>query len=172
MNISPSEKIINTFIAKKPQSAVEFLKSQGIQVSSDPNFEEITSLIYERYYQNDKDFNTALGETIAYGDNIGFVITASIIVAIVGTGVGAGFKAAQLNKDKRIAENLAQVKKNAAALQTQAELDAQRAKVISSSLEDYKTGLEAESTQRRKNAIIFVASIAVLGMVAAVIFRK
>lgn len=172
MSLSPSEKIINTFIAKNPQSAVEFLKSQGIQVSSDPNFEEITSLIYERYYQNDKDFNTALGETIAYGDNIGFVITASIIVAIVGTGVGAGFKAAQLNKDKRIAENLAQVKKNAAALQTQAELDAQRAKVISSSLEDYKTGLEAESTQRRKNAIIFVASIAVLGMVAAVIFRK
>lgn len=172
MSISPSEKIINTFIASKPQSAIDFLKSQSVPLTSTPSLSEITERLYERYYQNDKSFNTALGETIAYGDNIGFVITASIIVAIVGTGVGAGFKAAQLNKDKRIAENLAQVKKNAAALQTQAELDAQRAKVISSSVEDYKTGLEAESTQRRKNAIIFVASIAVLGMVSALIFRK
>ena len=176
MSLSPSEKIINTFIASKPQSAIDFLKSQSVPLSSTPSLSEITERLYERYYQNDKSFNTALGETIAYGDNIGFVITASVIVAIVGTGVGtgvgAGFKAAKFNKDKRIAENLAQVKKNAAALQTQAELDAQRAKIISSSLEDYKTGLEAESTQRRKNAIIFVAGIAVLGMVAALIFRK
>jgi hypothetical protein len=172
MKESPSEKIINTFIARKPQLAVDFLKAQGVPLSSAPTLKEITTRLYERYYQNDKGFNTALGQAIAYGDNIGFVITASIIVAIVGTGVGAGFKSAQFNKDKRIAENLAQVEKNAAGLRTQAQLDAERAGAVATSVADYKASLEAESTQRRKSAIIFVAGIAVVGMVAALIFRK
>ena len=172
MNQTPSEKIINTFIARRPQMAVDFLKSQGVPLSSAPTLNEITARLYERYYQNDKAFNTALGEVIAYGDNIGFVITASIIIAIVGTGVSGGFAAAKFNKDKRIAENQAQVAKNAAAQQTQAQLQAQRDSTVASSVATYKAELEAQSTQRLKSSIIFVAGIAVVGMVAAIIFRK
>lgn len=172
MNQAPSEKIINTFIARKPQMAVDFLKSQGVPLSSAPTLNEITARLYERYYQNDKAFNTALGEAIAYGDNIGFIITASIIVGIVATGVSGGVAAAKFNKDKRIAENQAQVAKNAAAQQTQAQLQAQRDSTVASSVATYKAELEAQSTQRRKSAIIFVAGIAVVGMVAALIFRK
>ena len=172
MNQTPSEKIINTFIARKPQMAVDFLKSQGVPLSSAPTLNEITARLYERYYQNDKAFNTALGEAIAYGDNIGFIITASIIVGIVATGVSGGVAASKFNKDKRIAENQAQVAKNAAAQQTQAQLQAQRDSTVASSVATYKAELEAQSTQRRKSAIIFVAGIAVVGMVAALIFRK
>jgi hypothetical protein len=172
MSQTPSEKIINTFIARKPQLAIDFLKSQSVPLSSAPTLNEITARLYERYYQNDKAFNTALGEAIAYGDNIGFVITASIIVGIIATGVSGGVAASKFNKDKRIAENQAQVAKNAATQQTQAQLQAQRDATVASSLATYKADLEAQSTERRKSAIIFVAGIAVVGIVAALIFRK
>lgn len=172
MNITPSEKIINGFIARKPELAVDFLKSQGVPLSSEPTLNEITARLYERYYQNDKTFNKALGEVIAYGDNIGFVITASLIVGIIATGVSGGVAASKFNKDKRIAENQAQVAKNAAQHQTEAQKQAARDEAVASSVATYKSELEAQSTQRRKSAIIFVAGIAVLGMVAALIFRK
>lgn len=173
MNQTPSEKIINKFIAVKPQMAVDFLKSEGVRLSSAPTLNEITARLYERYYENDKAFNTELGNIIANGDKIGFEpITIGIIIAIVSTGVGGGATAAKFQKDKRIAENQAQVAKNAAAQQTQAQLQAQRDSTVASSVATYKAELEAQSTQRRKSAIIFVAGIAVVGMVAALIFRK
>ena len=176
MNQTPAEKIINTFIARRPQMAIDFLKSQDVPISSAPTLNEITARLYERYYQNDKAFNTALGEVIAYGDNIGFVITTSVLIAIIGStvsvGVTGGAAAAKLQKDKRIAENQAQVAKNAATQKTQAQLQAERDSEVASSVARYTGELEGQSTQRRKSAIIFVAGIAVVGMVAALIFRK
>lgn len=172
MNLTPQEKVINGFIARKPDLAIEFLRSQKVPLSSEPTLNEITARLYERYYQNDKAFNEALGKIIANGDNVGFVITASIIVALVGTGVSAGIAKSKFEKDKRIAENQAQVAKNAASQQTQAQLEAQRAESVATSVAEYKAQLEAESTARRKNAIIFVAAIGVIGIVAALVLKK
>jgi cobalamin biosynthesis Mg chelatase CobN len=172
MNLTPQEKVINGFIARKPELAIEFLRSQKVPLSSEPSLNEITARLYERYYQNDKAFNEALGKVIAHGDNVGFVITASIIVALVGTGVKAGVAKSKFEKDKRIAENQAEVAKNAASKQTQAQIEAERAQAVSTSVAEYKMQLEAESTARRKNAIIFVAAIGVLGLVAAIVLKK
>jgi hypothetical protein len=55
---------------------------------------------------------------------------------------------------------------------TQAQLDAERSKIVASSISDYKKSLQEQSSQRRKTAIIFVAGIALVGIVAAIILRK
>ena len=172
MNITPQEKVINGFIARKPELAIDFLRSQRVPLSSNPSLNEITARLYERYYQNDKAFNEAFGKLIALGDNVGFVITASIIVALVSTGVSAGVAKSKFERDKRIAENQAQVAKNAASEQTEAQKQAARAQAVATSIADYKMQLEAESTARRKNAVIFVAAIGVIGIIAALVLKK
>jgi len=172
MNLTPQEKVINGFIARKPDLAIDFLKSEKVPLSSNPSLNEITARLYERYYQNDESFNKRLGEVIGNGDNVGFVITTALIIGLVGTGVAGVSAKSKFEKDKRIAENQAQVAKNAAAAQTQAQLDAQRAASVSSSLATYKADLQSQSTARRKNAIIFVAAIGVVGIVAALVLKK
>lgn len=176
MNLTPQEKVINGFIARKPDLAIEFLRSQKVPLSSEPTLNEITARLYERYYQNDKAFNEALGKIIANGDNVGFVITTSLIIGLVTagvtTGITAGTAKSKFERDKRIAENQAQVAKNAAAQQTEAQKEAGRAQAVATSIADYKMQLEAESTARRKNAVIFVAAIGVIGIVAALILKK
>jgi len=172
MNLTPQEKVINGFIARKPDLAIDFLKSEKVPLSSNPSLNEITARLYERYYQNDEGFNKRLGEVIGNGDNVGFVITTALIIGLVGTGVAGVSAKTKLEKDKRIAENQAQVAKNAAAARTQAQLDAERAAAVSSSLATYKADLQEQSTARRKNAIIFVAAIGVVGIIAALILKK
>jgi len=172
MSQSPAEKIINRFIAKNPEMTLEFLESENIPLSTQPSIDEITKSLYEKYFENDKAFNTKLGELIANGNNIGFVITASIIIAIVGVGVSGGVAVAKFNKDKKIAENQSEVDKLRIQMTTQAQLDAERNKIVASSILDYKQSLQEQSSQRRKTAIIFVAGIAVVGIVAVIILRK
>jgi len=172
MSQSPAEKIINRFIAKNPEMTLEFLESENIPLSTQPSLDEITKSLYEKYFENDKAFNTKLGELIANGNNIGFVITASIIIAIVGVGVSGGVAVAKFNKDKKIAENQSEVDKLRIQMTTQAQLDAERNKIVASSILDYKQSLQEQSSQRRKTAIIFVAGIAVVGIVAVIILRK
>jgi hypothetical protein len=172
MSQSPAEKIINRFIARNPQMTLEFLQSENIPLSTEPSLDEITKSLYEKYFENDKAFNTRLGELIANGDNIGFIITASIIIAIVGVGVSGGIAIAKFNKDKKIAENQSEVDKLRIQITTQAQLDADRNKILASSVTDYKQSLQEQSSQRRKTAIIFVAGIAVIGIVAVIILRK
>jgi hypothetical protein len=172
VNITPQEKVINGFIARKPDLAIDFLRGEKVPLSSSPSLNEITARLYERYYQNDASFNKRLGEVIGTGDNVGFVITTALIVGLVGTGVAGVSAKTKLEKDKRIAENQAQVAKNAAEAKTQAQIDAERAAAVSSSVATYKSELEAQSTARRKNAIIFVAAIGVVGIVAALVLKK
>jgi len=172
MSQSPAEKIINRFIAKNPEMTLEFIESENIPLSTQPSIDEITKSLYEKYFENDKAFNTKLGELIANGNNIGFVITASIIIAIVGVGVSGGVAVAKFNKDKKIAENQSEVDKLRIQMTTQAQLDAERNKIVASSILDYKQSLQEQSSQRRKTAIIFVAGIAVVGIVAVIILRK
>jgi hypothetical protein len=172
MSQSPAEKIINRFIANNPQNTLDFLKGENIPISENPTLDEITEALYQKYFENDKAFNTRLGEFIANGGNIGFVITASIIIAVVGVGVSGGVAAAKFNKDKKIAENQSEVDKLRIQMTTQAQLDAERSKIVASSITDYKKSLQEQSSQRRKTAIIFVAGIAVVGIVAAIILRK
>jgi hypothetical protein len=172
MSQSPAEKIINRFIANNPQNTLDFLKGENISISENPTLDEITEALYQKYFENDKAFNTRLGEFIANGGNIGFVITASIIIAVVGVGVSGGVAVAKFNKDKKIAENQSEVDKLRIQMTTQAQLDAERNKIVASSITDYKKSLQEQSSQRRKTAIIFVAGIAVVGIVAAIILRK
>jgi hypothetical protein len=172
MSQSPAEKIINRFIANNPQNTLDFLKGENIPISENPTLDEITEALYQKYFENDKAFNTRLGEFIANGGNIGFVITASIIIAVVGVGVSGGVAVAKFNKDKKIAENQSEVDKLRIQMTTQAQLDAERNKIVASSITDYKKSLQEQSSQRRKTAIIFVAGIAVVGIVAAIILRK
>jgi hypothetical protein len=172
MSQSPAEKIINRFIANNPQNTLDFLNGENIPISENPTLDEITEALYKKYFENDKAFNTRLGEFIANGGNIGFVITASIIIAIVGVGVSGGIAVAKFNKDKKIAENQSEVDKLRIQMTTQAQLDAERSKIVASSITDYKKSLQEQSSQRRKTAIIFVAGIAVVGIVAAIILRK
>jgi hypothetical protein len=172
MSQSPAEKIINRFIANNPQNTLDFLNGENIPISENPTLDEITEALYQKYFENDKAFNTRLGEFIANGGNIGFVITASIIIAVVGVGVSGGVAVAKFNKDKKIAENQSEVDKLRIQMTTQAQLDAERNKIVASSITDYKKSLQEQSSQRRKTAIIFVAGIAVVGIVAAIILRK
>jgi hypothetical protein len=172
MSQSPAEKIINRFIANNPQNTLDFLKGENIPISENPTLDEITEALYQKYFENDKAFNTRLGEFIANGGNIGFVITASIIIAVVGVGVSGGVAVAKFNKDKKIAENQSEVDKLRIQMTTQAQLDAERNKIVASSITDYKKSLQEQSSQRRKTAIIFVAGIALVGIVAAIILRK
>ena len=172
MSQSAAEKIINRFIANNPQNTLDFLNGENIPISENPTLDEITEALYKKYFENDKAFNTRLGEFIANGGNIGFVITASIIIAIVGVGVSGGVAVAKFNKDKKIAENQSEVDKLRIQMTTQAQLDAERSKIVASSITDYKKSLQEQSSQRRKTAIIFVAGIAVVGIVAAIILRK
>jgi hypothetical protein len=109
VNQTPAEKIINRFIANNPQSALEFLQSENIAISENPSLDEIIETLYNKYFENDKAFNRKLGEFIANGDNIGFVITLSIIVAVVSVGASGTVAAAKFNKDKRIAENKSEI---------------------------------------------------------------
>lgn len=175
MSQSPAEKIINRFIARNPQMTLEFLQSENVPISTQPSLDDITKSLYEKYFENDKAFNTRLAELIANGDNIGFVITTGLIIAIVsavGVGVSGTAAAAKFARDKKIAENQSEVDKLRIQITTQAQLDADRNKIVASSVTDYKQSLQEQSSQRRKTAIIFVAGIAVVGIVAAIILRK
>lgn len=175
MSQTPAEKIINRFIANNPQRAFKFLQSEKIAISNNPSLDEIVEILYNKYFENDKAFNTRLGEYIANGDFIGFVITTGLIIAIVsvaGVGVSGTAAAAKFARDKKIAENQSEVDKLRIQITTQGQLDTDRNKILASSVTDYKQSLQEQSSQRRKTAIIFVAGIAVVGIVAAIILRK
>lgn len=172
MSQSAAEKIINRFIAAEPQMTVEFLRSENIVLPSQPTLNEITKSVYDKYFENDKSFNTKLGELIVNGDKIGFVITTAIIIAIVGTGVSGAAAAAKFKKDQRIAENQSEVEKFRIRVTSQAQRDADRSKVVTESVSSYKQNLQEQSSQRRKTAIIFVAGIGLVGIIAAIILRK
>jgi hypothetical protein len=175
MNRSPAEKIINRFIASNPQSALDFLKGENIAISDNPSLDEITEALYTKYFENDKSFKTRLGKFIAYGDNIGFVITTSLVIAVIaaaGVGVSGTSAAVKFARDKRIAENQAEIEKFRIQITSDEERRAARDKIVSEQITTYTTALQEESSKRRTNAIIFVAGAAVLGIIAVIILRK
>lgn len=175
MSMSPAEKIINRFIANNPQNALDFLRGENIAISDNPTLDEITEALYQKYFENDKVFKRKLGELIANGDNVGFVITTGLIIAIIsaaGVGVSGTAAAAKFARDKRIAENKAEIEKFRIQITTDEERKAARDKVVSEQITNYTTALQEESSKRRTNAIIFVAGAAVLGIIAVIILRK
>lgn len=175
MSMSPAEKIINRFIANNPQNTLDFLRGENIPISDNPTLDEITEALYQKYFQNDKVFKRKLGELIANGDNIGFVITTGLIIAIIsaaGVGVTGTTAAAKFARDKKIAENKAEIEKFRIQITTDEERKAARDKVVSEQITNYTTALQEESSKRRTNAIIFVAGAAVLGIIAVIILRK
>lgn len=175
MSMSPAEKIINRFIANNPQNALDFLRGENIPISENPTLDEITEALYQKYFENDKVFKRKLGELIANGDNVGFVITTGLIIAIIsaaGVGVSGTAAAAKFARDKRIAENKAEIEKFRIQITTDEERKAARDKVVSEQITNYTTALQEESSKRRTNAIIFVAGAAVLGIIAVIILRK
>ena len=175
MSMSPAEKIINRFIANNPQNTLDFLRGENIHISDNPTLDEITEALYQKYFENDKMFKRKLGELIANGDNVGFVITTGLIIAIIsaaGVGVSGTAAAAKFAKDKRIAENKAEIEKFRIQITTDEERKAARDKVVSEQITNYTTALQEESSKRRTNAIIFVAGAAVLGIIAVIILRK
>ena len=175
MSMSPAEKIINRFIANNPQNALDFLRGENIPISDNPTLDEITESLYQKYFENDKVFKRKLGELIANGDNVGFVITTGLIIAIIsaaGVGVSGTAAAAKFARDKRIAENKAEIEKFRIQITTDEERKAARDKVVSEQITNYTTALQEESSKRRTNAIIFVAGAAVLGIIAVIILRK
>lgn len=175
MSMSPAEKIINRFIANNPQNTLDFLRGENIPISDNPTLDEITEALYQKYFENDKVFKRKLGELIANGDNIGFVITTGLIIAIIsaaGVGVSGTAAAAKFARDKRIAENKAEIEKFRIQITTDEERKAARDKVVSEQITNYTTALQEESSKRRTNAIIFVAGAAVLGIIAVIILRK
>ena len=175
MSISPAEKIINRFIANNPQNTLDFLRGENIPISDNPTLDEITEALYQKYFENDKVFKRKLGELIANGDNVGFVITTGLIIAIIsaaGVGVSGTAAAAKFASDKRIAENKAEIEKFRIQITTDEERKAARDKVVSEQITNYTTALQEESSKRRTNAIIFVAGAAVLGIIAVIILRK
>ena len=175
MSISPAEKIINRFIANNPQNTLDFLRGENIPISDNPTLDEITEALYQKYFENDKVFKRKLGELIANGDNVGFVITTGLIIAIIsaaGVGVSGTAAAAKFARDKRIAENKAEIEKFRIQITTDEERKAARDKVVSEQITNYTTALQEESSKRRTNAIIFVAGAAVLGIIAVIILRK
>ena len=175
MSISPAEKIINRFIANNPQNTLDFLRGENIPISDNPTLDEITEALYQKYFENDKVFKRKLGELIANGDNVGFVITTGLIIAIIsaaGGGVSGTAAAAKFARDKRIAENKAEIEKFRIQITTDEERKAARDKVVSEQITNYTTALQEESSKRRTNAIIFVAGAAVLGIIAVIILRK
>lgn len=175
MSMSPAEKIINRFIANNPQNALDFLRGENIPISDNPTLDEITEALYQKYFENDKVFKRKLGELIANGDNVGFVITTGLIIAIIsaaGVGVSGTAAAAKFARDKRIAENKAEIEKFRIQITTDEERKAARDKVVSEQITNYTTALQEESSKRRTNAIIFVAGAAVLGIIAVIILRK
>lgn len=175
MSQTPAEKIINRFIANNPQSALKFLQSEKIAISNNPSLDEIVEILYNKYFENDKAFNKKLGEFIAFGDNIGFVITTSLVLAVIataGVGVSGTTAAAKFKRDKRIAENQAEIEKFKIQITSDAERKAQRDKVVSESITTYTTALQEQSAKRRTNAIIFVAGAAIIGIIAVIILRK
>ena len=175
MSMSPAEKIINRFIANNPQNALDFLRGENIPISDNPTLDEITEALYQKYFENDKMFKRKLGELIANGDNVGFVITTGLIIAIIsaaGVGVSGTAAAAKFARDKRIAENKAEIEKFRIQITTDEERKAARDKVVSEQITNYTTALQEESSKRRTNAIIFVAGAAVLGIIAVIILRK
>ena len=175
MSMSTAEKIINRFIANNPQNALDFLRGENIPISDNPTLDEITEALYQKYFENDKVFKRKLGELIANGDNVGFVITTGLIIAIIsaaGVGVSGTAAAAKFARDKRIAENKAEIEKFRIQITTDEERKAARDKVVSEQITNYTTALQEESSKRRTNAIIFVAGAAVLGIIAVIILRK
>ena len=175
MSISPAEKIINRFIANNPQNTLDFLRGENIPISDNPTLDEITEALYQKYFENDKVFKRKLGELIANGDNVGFVITTGLIIAIIsaaGVGVSGTAAAAKFARDKRIAENKAEIEKFRIQITTDEERKAARDKVVSEQITNYTTALQEESSKRRTNAIIFVAGAAVLGIIGVIILRK
>ena len=175
MSISPAEKIINRFIANNPQNTLDFLRGENIPISDNPTLDEITEALYQKYFENDKVFKRKLGELIANGDNVGFVITTGLIIAIIsaaGVGVSGTAAAAKFARDKRIAENKAEIEKFRIQITSDEERKAARDKVVSEQITNYTTALQEESSKRRTNAIIFVAGAAVLGIIAVIILRK
>ena len=175
MSQSPAEKIINRFIANNPQNTLDFLRGENIPISDNPTLDEITEALYQKYFENDKVFKRKLGELIANGDNVGFVITTGLIIAIIsaaGVGVSGTAAAAKFARDKRIAENKAEIEKFRIQITTDEERKAARDKVVSEQITNYTTALQEESSKRRTNAIIFVAGAAVLGIIAIIILRK
>lgn len=175
MSMSPAEKIINRFIANNPQNALDFLRGENIPIPDNPTLDEITEALYQKYFENDKVFKRKLGELIANGDNVGFVITTGLIIAIIsaaGVGVSGTAAAAKFARDKRIAENKAEIEKFRIQITTDEERKAARDKVVSEQITNYTTALQEESSKRRTNAIIFVAGAAVLGIIAVIILRK
>lgn len=174
MNQTPAEKFINRFIANNPQSALKFLRRENIAISKNPSLDEITETLYSKYFENDKVFNKKLGDFIAYGDNIGIIdpISLSIIIAVVSIGASGTAAASKFSKDKKIAENKAEIEKFRIQITSDEERKAQRDKVVSEQITSYTTALQEESSKRRTNAIIFVAGAALLGIIAVIILRK
>lgn len=172
MALSKAEALINQFIASSPQLAIQFLESERIAISDNASLNEITDKIYSRYLDGDKAYAFRLGKFISEGEHVGVVIIDDIIIAVVITGVAAARSKAKFEKDKRIAENQAQVAKNAAAKQTQAEIEADRAKIVATSEAQYRETVIKEAAARRKNALIFIGGFGILAMLAIVILKK
>lgn len=172
MAISKAEALINQFIASSPQLAIQFLKSERIAIADNASLNEITEKIYSRYYDGDKAYGARLGKFISEGEHVGVVIIDDIIIALVITGVASARAKSKFDRDKRIAENQAQVAKNAALAKTDAQIKAERAKLLAASEAQYREDLKKEAAERRKNAIVYVAAFGVLAILAVIILKK
>lgn len=166
-DVHPSTEAISNFVYYYPDLAVVMLNKHGYPIDmATATLPMINELVFKALYNNqDIDLAKAIDEAIANDGNSNFVMLAlaglSAVTSLVGTftGKSEAKKQRALLKNLALADLAQQQKIQYENIRTAAETD--RIKILTNTLESYRTTLQKESTIRLRDTWIYITAIAV-----------
>lgn len=158
------DKKINDFIYNKPDVVVVILQQFGYDINlKTATLPQITNLVYNAIYNDDKPFIEAFDNAILNDGNNNFVV--AIASAVIGS-VASYFTAKQEGKKNRelqkaIAIADLSMQEKLAGEQLRIQQETARFDILANTLLEYRKTLQTESTARLKDTWLYVTGLGI-----------
>jgi hypothetical protein len=170
-NYTEIDKKITDFIFEKPEVVAQLLKDNGYSLPSKLTLDVITSSVFKALYEiKDQKFINQLDSVISNGNYASFEpismgISAALSIGSALLGNSQAKKALALQRKIALAQLSQQKMLEEEKIRVGAETE--RTRILINSLQQYQSDLQTQSTQRLKDAGIYVV---MLGLAVGIVY--
>jgi hypothetical protein len=160
MSLTAQEKNINRFIFDKPEVVQKILERNGYKLSSKVTLPELTKNVFTAIYNGDKKTITDIVMTM---QDEGYSMVVGMVIAGVASIASSLIAARQAKKQRELQKNITLANLENDKLLAEEKLriygETERTKILANTLQQYRSDLQSESTQRQKNVYVYLVAI-------------
>ena len=160
MELNTAGKQLSRFMVHRPEIVERLLLQHGYKLSNFVTLNELTSKTYKALNDGDVAFDQALTKAM---QNEGFANVAGLLVSAGLSIASSIFGARQARKQRELQAKIALAQLENDKLLAEEEIrvygEIERTRILANTLQQYRSNLQSEATQRQKNVYIYLIAI-------------